>query len=74
MQKSSTKEFIFPVDFLIELISQVCTLQPGDVIATGTPAGVAWKRTPPNYLRDGDIVEVEISGIGVLRNVARREH
>jgi 2-keto-4-pentenoate hydratase/2-oxohepta-3-ene-1,7-dioic acid hydratase in catechol pathway len=57
----------------VELISQVCTLQPGDVIATGTPAGVAWKRTPPNYLQDGDIVEIEISGIGVLRNVARRE-
>jgi acylpyruvate hydrolase len=73
MQKSSTREFIFSVPFLVELISQVCTLQPGDVIATGTPAGVAWKRTPPNYLQDGDIVEIEISGIGVLRNVARRE-
>ena len=73
MQKSSTREFIFSVSFLIELISQVCTLRPGDVIATGTPAGVAWKRKPPNYLRDGDVVEVEISNIGILRNTARRD-
>ena len=73
MQKSSTREFIFPISFLIELISQVCTLRPGDVIATGTPGGVAWKRSPPNYLQDGDVVEVEISRVGVLRNVARRE-
>ena len=73
MQSASTEEFIFPIDYLIDLISQVCALRPGDVIATGTPAGVAWKRTPPNYLKDGDIVEVAIGRVGTLRNVARRE-
>ena len=44
------------------------TLEPGDIIATGTPAGVGFKRTPPPYLRDGDITEVEIEGIGQIRN------
>jgi acylpyruvate hydrolase len=73
MQHASTSEFIFTVRFLIDLISQVCELRPGDAIATGTPAGVGWKRTPPNYLKDGDVVEVEIEGVGTLRNVARRE-
>jgi 2-keto-4-pentenoate hydratase/2-oxohepta-3-ene-1,7-dioic acid hydratase in catechol pathway len=73
MQDASTKEFIFSIDYLVDLISQVCALVPGDVIATGTPGGVAWKRTPPNYLKDGDIVEIEIERVGVLRNVARLE-
>ena len=44
------------------------TLEPGDIIATGTPAGVGFKRTPPLFLRDGDLVEIEIGGIGTLRN------
>jgi 2-keto-4-pentenoate hydratase/2-oxohepta-3-ene-1,7-dioic acid hydratase in catechol pathway len=73
MQKASTSEFIFPTPFLIDLISQACALKPGDVIATGTPAGVAWRRKPPNFLRDGDVVEVKIDGVGTLRNVARAE-
>ena len=73
MQRASTKEFIFPVAFIIDLISQACALHPGDVIATGTPAGVAWGRKPPNYLKDGDVVEVEIERVGTLRNVARAE-
>ena len=71
MQRASTKEFIFPVAFIVDLISQACALHPGDVIATGTPAGVAWGRKPPNYLKDGDVVEVEIERVGTLRNVAR---
>jgi 2-keto-4-pentenoate hydratase/2-oxohepta-3-ene-1,7-dioic acid hydratase in catechol pathway len=73
MQRASTKEFIFSVPFLIDLVSQVCALHSGDVIATGTPAGVAWRRKPPNYLKDGDVVEVEIERVGTLRNVARAE-
>ncbi|MDO4558159.1 MAG: fumarylacetoacetate hydrolase family protein [Planctomycetia bacterium] len=67
-QDSSTSQFIFPIDFLIHEISQVCTLEPGDLIWTGTPPGIGYARTPPVPLRMGDIVEIEIGGIGVLRN------
>jgi len=59
---------IFPVAESIAYISQLMTLQPGDIIATGTPDGVGFKRTPPIFLRGGDLVEVEIDGIGTLRN------
>ncbi len=68
MQQASTSEFIFSVPYLISLISQVCELRPGDVISTGTPGGVAWKRPGQPWLKPGDTVEVEISHIGVLRN------
>jgi len=47
------------------------TLEPGDIIATGTPEGVGFARTPPEFLRDGDVVEVDIEKIGVLRNTVR---
>lgn len=67
-QSASTKEFIFGVDYLINLISQVCLLRPGDVIATGTPGGVGWAEKPPTYLKAGDVVEVEIEKVGILRN------
>jgi 2-keto-4-pentenoate hydratase/2-oxohepta-3-ene-1,7-dioic acid hydratase in catechol pathway len=59
---------IFPVRRLIEYLSSLMTLEPGDVIATGTPAGVGFKRTPPLYLRAGDTVRVAIDGLGVLEN------
>jgi len=59
---------IFPVAETITYISQLLTLEAGDIIATGTPEGVGFKRNPPIFLRNGDIVEVEIEGIGVLRN------
>jgi 2-keto-4-pentenoate hydratase/2-oxohepta-3-ene-1,7-dioic acid hydratase in catechol pathway len=59
---------IFSVAETIAYISQLLTLEPGDMIATGTPEGVGFKRNPPIYLRDGDVVEVEIEGIGTLRN------
>jgi 2-keto-4-pentenoate hydratase/2-oxohepta-3-ene-1,7-dioic acid hydratase in catechol pathway len=68
MQNSNTAELIFPVDHLVSYVSQFCTLSPGDLIFTGTPSGVGMGRQPPVYLKPGDVTEVEIEGIGVLRN------
>ena len=68
MQSSNTSHLIFPIDFLISHLSQFVTLQPGDLIFTGTPAGVGAGRTPPIFLRNGDQLEVEIEGIGKLYN------
>ena len=59
---------IFPVDVIIEVLSKGMTLEPGDIIATGTPEGVGLGRTPQEFLNDGDMVETEVQGIGVLRN------
>ncbi len=74
-QSSNTEEFIFGVSELVEYISHITTLRPGDVISTGTPGGVGIFRDPPELLEPGDSVEVEIEGIGTLRNpvVAERE-
>ncbi|MGU3501673.1 fumarylacetoacetate hydrolase family protein [Mycobacterium sp. C31M] len=66
-QKATTADLIFDVPTLIEVISSVMTLQPGDVIATGTPAGVGIGFDPPRFLADGDLVEVAATGLGVLR-------
>ncbi|HWR16897.1 MAG TPA: fumarylacetoacetate hydrolase family protein [Terriglobales bacterium] len=71
MQNSSTRNLIFAVPELIEFISSSITLEPGDVIATGTPPGVGFARKPPIYLKDGDTFEVEIEGIGNLSNTIR---
>ncbi len=68
MQDDNTKDLIFPVDFLIEHITQVMSLQPGDLIATGTPAGVGAARRPPVFLGPGDKVEVEIEKVGKVAN------
>jgi 2-keto-4-pentenoate hydratase/2-oxohepta-3-ene-1,7-dioic acid hydratase in catechol pathway len=68
MQSSNTDQLIFSIPQLIAYISQVATLKPGDLIFTGTPSGVGMARTPPVWLKKGDRVEVEIGGIGVLRN------
>ncbi|MGN5634802.1 fumarylacetoacetate hydrolase family protein [Streptomyces sp. AC154] len=68
VQDSSTKEMIFGVAETISYLSRYMTLQPGDVIATGTPHGVGMGRTPQLWLRDGDVVEVEVEGIGLLSN------
>lgn len=68
MQDSSTDQFIFDIPALIEFLSATTTLEPGDVILTGTPPGVGFARRPPVYLAAGDIMEVEITGLGVLRN------
>jgi 2-keto-4-pentenoate hydratase/2-oxohepta-3-ene-1,7-dioic acid hydratase in catechol pathway len=68
MQSSNTKDMIFSIPVLIEHISQFTTLRPGDVIATGTPSGVGHFRQPPRYLAAGDVVSVEIEGLGVQSN------
>jgi 2-keto-4-pentenoate hydratase/2-oxohepta-3-ene-1,7-dioic acid hydratase in catechol pathway len=68
LQSSSTSELVFSVPELIAWISQGCTLEPGDVILTGTPGGVGAARTPPRWLVDGDVVEITIGGVGTLRN------
>lgn len=68
VQDTATELMITPVPELIAYISTICPLAPGDVIVTGTPGGVGAKRTPPLWMRPGDTVEVEISGIGTLRN------
>jgi 2-keto-4-pentenoate hydratase/2-oxohepta-3-ene-1,7-dioic acid hydratase in catechol pathway len=68
LQESSTANLIFSLVELIEYCSKGMTLEPGDVIATGTPGGVGDSRTPPRYLRDGDVVEIWVEGVGTLRN------
>lgn len=73
MQDSTTADMIFGVARLVAILSEAMTLEPGDVVATGTPSGVGYARTPPRFLAPGDIVEVEIEGIGVLRNTVEDE-
>jgi len=68
MQDSNTDQLVFGVDVLLSFLSAHFTLEPGDVIATGTPPGVGFARKPPVYLKDGDVMEVEIDGVGTLRN------
>ena len=68
MQDGSTDLMIFPVADLVARVSALMTLYPGDVIATGTPSGVGYKRTPPVFLKAGDLIEVEIEGIGRIAN------
>ncbi len=68
MQDSNTRHLIFPVPYLAAYLSQVMTLEPGDVISTGTPGGVGFARKPPRFLQPGDVVHVEIEGLGTLSN------
>jgi len=72
-QSANTSELLFDIPALIEHISEFIELEPGDIIATGTPAGVGFKRQPPEFLRDGDVVAVSIEGLGTLTNPVRRE-
>jgi 2-keto-4-pentenoate hydratase/2-oxohepta-3-ene-1,7-dioic acid hydratase in catechol pathway len=73
MQDSDTADMIFDVATLIAILSEGMTLEPGDVIATGTPSGVGYARTPPVFMKPGDVCEIEIDRIGILTNtVARR--
>jgi 2-keto-4-pentenoate hydratase/2-oxohepta-3-ene-1,7-dioic acid hydratase in catechol pathway len=67
-QDSNTRELIFDVPALIAYISTGMTLEPGDIIFTGTPSGVGVGRKPPEWLKAGDTVRVEIAGLGVLEN------
>lgn len=71
MQDSSTSELIFPVDQIVSYLSTIFTLEPGDLIFTGTPPGVGMARKPPVWLAPGDVVEVEIDGLGTLTNPVR---
>ncbi len=68
VQDTSTEDMVFDVAALIALLSETITLAPGDVIVTGTPAGVGFARIPPRWMKPGDVCEVEIEGIGTLRN------
>jgi 2-keto-4-pentenoate hydratase/2-oxohepta-3-ene-1,7-dioic acid hydratase in catechol pathway len=68
MQSASTSDLIFDVPRAIEHLSSFTTLSPGDVIATGTPSGVGFARKPPVWLKPGDLLEVEIEGIGRIAN------
>ncbi len=72
-QEASTAELLFDVPTIIATLTRVLTLEPGDVIATGTPSGVGFARTPPEFLRPGDVMETEITGIGTLRNRIAQE-
>ena len=73
MQEDSTANMLFSVQQAISYCSEFTELRPGDVIATGTPSGVGYRRQPPVFMRPGDVVEVEISGIGTLRSHVRDE-
>jgi 2-keto-4-pentenoate hydratase/2-oxohepta-3-ene-1,7-dioic acid hydratase in catechol pathway len=68
LQDSNTNQLIFKIPELIEFLSASITLEPGDVVATGTPPGVGFARQPPVFMKDGDTAEVEIQGLGILTN------
>ena len=68
MQEASTADMLFDVAALVSTLSEAMTLAPGDVIVTGTPSGVGFARTPPVFLKPGDVCEIELEGYGVLRN------
>jgi 2-keto-4-pentenoate hydratase/2-oxohepta-3-ene-1,7-dioic acid hydratase in catechol pathway len=72
VQHGNTRNMIFSVAEIVSYISKLMMLEPGDIISTGTPEGVGFKRNPPLFLRDGDQVEVEIQGIGRLSNPVAR--
>ena len=71
LQKSNTRHMIFSVAQIVSYCSRNMTLLPGTVILTGTPEGVGFARKPPKFLKAGDVVEIEVEGIGVLRNTVR---
>ncbi|MBB5696205.1 fumarylacetoacetate hydrolase family protein [Muricoccus pecuniae] len=73
MQDSNTADMIFSVPRILAILSEVMTLEPGDVIATGTPSGVGYPRKPPVFMKPGDTVEIEIEGIGILSNTIEDE-
>ena len=73
MQSNNTRSMMFPVVDILVDISRAMTLEPGDVLITGTPSGVGFARTPPVWMKPGDVCEIEIEGIGVLRNTVEGE-
>lgn len=74
MQDGSTKELIFNVPYLLSFLSRTMTLEPGDIVSTGTPPGVGMGRTPQVWLKPGDVTEATIEGIGTLRNFYKAEN
>jgi acylpyruvate hydrolase len=73
MQKADTADLVFDPAALVAYISAILTLEPGDIIATGTPGGVGAARQPPRFLTDGDVVVTRIAGVGECRNRCRKE-
>lgn len=73
MQNANTKDFLWDVAETIVLITECMTLEPGDVVITGTPAGVGYARTPPVFMKPGDVCEIEVEGIGILTNTIKDE-
>lgn len=68
LQNANTRDMIFDVETLVQVCSEAMTLQPGDIIISGTPSGVGFARKPPIFMKSGDVCEIEIEGLGVLRN------
>jgi 2-keto-4-pentenoate hydratase/2-oxohepta-3-ene-1,7-dioic acid hydratase in catechol pathway len=73
MQDANTRDMIFPVNETVALLTECMTLEPGDLLVMGTPAGVGYARKPPVWMKAGDLVEIEIEGIGTLANPIRDE-
>lgn len=73
MQNANTKDFLWGVAETIVLITECMTLEPGDVVITGTPAGVGYARTPPVFMKPGDVCEIEVEGVGILSNTIQDE-
>ena len=73
MQDGNTDDMVFPVARALTFITEAMTLEPGDLLATGTPSGVGFARTPPVWMKPGDVVEIEIEGIGTLSNPVEDE-
>nr|WP_245215135.1 fumarylacetoacetate hydrolase family protein [Pararoseomonas indoligenes] len=73
MQDSNTSDMIFSVPRILTILSEVMTLEPGDIIATGTPSGVGYPRKPPVFMKPGDTIEIELEGIGILSNTVEDE-
>ena len=70
-QNSTTRNMVFSVDQIVHQLSRVMTLEPCDIIATGTPAGVGFAMNPPQFLKSDDVIRIEIKGIGVLENIVK---
>jgi 2-keto-4-pentenoate hydratase/2-oxohepta-3-ene-1,7-dioic acid hydratase in catechol pathway len=74
VQQSNTSQLIFDIHTIIAYVSTLVPLEPGDVIATGTPSGVGFTRNPPLFMNPGDTCEITVAGIGTLRNTVVSEH
>ena len=73
LQNSNTRELIFKIPELIEFLSSIMTLEPGDIVSTGTPSGVGFSYKPPKWLKPGDEVVVRVEGLGELKNTCVAE-